>query len=371
LTRPLRLDVHLELDLAQAQDGPERALSICEAAAERAAATGDAAGEALARAMVASHALDLVRSTPDELEALVRAALPQLEEAGDDRGLARAWFALGSGVYNTRGQWGQMTQAIEQAIKHSRAFVVPGDEYVFDFVLGLVIGPSPADQALERIDALEMEFPPGVLLERALLLAMLDRFDEAWSLGHEQSKKDRELAGIDAGFGDWFLADIAELAGDYAHASQRRRHLCSTLEKHNYLAMLADTAPRLGRVLCRLGEHAEADELADKGHELADPQDASSQMLWRQVKALVLSHHGKHGEAERLAREAVAIADTTEGLNAQGDTRYDLAEVLTSAGRNQEAAAVLAEALDRYEAKKNLALARRARERLGELEPMQ
>ena len=68
-------------------------------------------------------------------------------------------------------------------------------------------------------------------------------------------------------------------------------------------------------------------------------------MLWRQARAKVLARRGDHAEAERLAREAVAIAESTDFLNEQADTYADLAEVLSVAGRAQEAALALGQAL--------------------------
>jgi hypothetical protein len=70
-----------------------------------------------------------------------------------------------------------------------------------------------------------------------------------------------------------------------------------------------------------------------------------------------------------LAREAVAIIERTDGLNFQGDALCDLAEVLTVGGRSDEAAAALTESLDRYERKRNLAMARQVRTRLADLQP--
>jgi tetratricopeptide (TPR) repeat protein len=78
--------------------------------------------------------------------------------------------------------------------------------------------------------------------------------------------------------------------------------------------------------------------------------------MWRQAQALVEAHRGAHAEAERLAREAVEIAGQTDGLNYQGDTLCDLAEVVAAAGRTEEAAEALEQALDRYGRKKNLAM---------------
>lgn len=54
-------------------------------------------------------------------------------------------------------------------------------------------------------------------------------------------------------------------------------------------------------------------------------------------------------------------------LNAQGSAYADLGTVLTRAGFPDEAAAALAQALDRYERKGNLVMAQRLRERLAAL----
>ena len=125
----------------------------------------------------------------------------------------------------------------------------------------------------------------------------------------------------------------------------------------------------LGRSLCALGRYEEAEPLAQQGRSLGDEQDATTQALWRQVQALVLAHRGQHAEAESLAREAVAIIERTDGLNLQGDALCDLAEVLTAGGRGDEAAGALTQALERYERKRNLAMERRVRERLADLQP--
>ena len=86
------------------------------------------------------------------------------------------------------------------------------------------------------------------------------------------------------------------------------------------------------------------------------------------MQALVDARHGQHREAEQLAREAVAITERTDALNLQGDALCDLAEVLHAAGRSDEAAATLGQALERYEQKKNLAMAAQVRDRLAELQ---
>jgi hypothetical protein len=71
--------------------------------------------------------------------------------------------------------------------------------------------------------------------------------------------------------------------------------------------------------------------------------------------------------AERLAREAVARSEETDRLTGQGDAWWDLAEVLATAGRRTDAIDALEHALERYQAKKNLAMVAQLRRRFASL----
>jgi tetratricopeptide (TPR) repeat protein len=116
-----------------------------------------------------------------------------------------------------------------------------------------------------------------------------------------------------------------------------------------------------------LGRSAEAEPWARLGYELGDERDALTQTLWRQAQALIHASRGEHVEAERLAGEAVAIAERTDELNSQGDALCDLAEVLGAAGRTREAVETLEQALERYERKKNLATVAQVKPKLEKL----
>jgi hypothetical protein len=69
-------------------------------------------------------------------------------------------------------------------------------------------------------------------------------------------------------------------------------------------------------------------------------------------------------EAEGLAREAVTIGDQTDMANAQAASYADLSEVPELAGRSSEARAALEQALEIYERKGNVVMAKRMRARL-------
>ncbi len=366
LTRPLRLDVLLEVDLASTLfiEDSRRAAAIVEAAAERAAVERDATGEALGRAMAGYHRFNLNECSDDDLEALLLTALPLLEEEGNHAALVYVWEVLGISVANSRGHWADAARASAQALEHAR---LAGQRRtgLFWIELALALGPTPAGEALAQLDRLLPERPaPYSLFTRALLLAMLDRFDEAVPLARESNERQREQDG--RRIGENRLAEIARMAGDHETAARHLQTLCDWLEEREQLGLLGTYAPLLGRELCTLGRFEEAEALALQGRDLADHRPDDSHR-WRRVQALVLAHRGERAEAERLAREAVAGVEETDSLTHQGDAWYDLAEVLVAAGREEEAAAALIEALDRYERKQNLPLARQVRMRLEAL----
>jgi class 3 adenylate cyclase/predicted negative regulator of RcsB-dependent stress response len=366
LTRPLRFDVHLEVDLADVVRGtdPREAADLAGAAAARAGAAGDEAGEALARVLAAYCRIGFDPDFPvDELEALARAAIPLLERAEDHEGLAHVWFALGTGVANIRGRHGERAYASEQALHHARLAGRRRNDLYY-LAPALALGPRPADEALQALDAALSDVPPpGPQLVRAYLLAMLGRFDEAWAIAREQTERLREMGGIGHAWVPW----MARLEGDEASAARDFRTICDSLETHGQSAFLSTYAPELGRSLCALGRYDEAEPLAQLGRELGNEQDATTQSLWRQVQARVHAHRGEYADAERLAHEAVHIAEQSDALNFQGDALCDLAEVLATAGRTDEATDALEQALERYERKRNLAMVAQVRPRLDEL----
>jgi class 3 adenylate cyclase/tetratricopeptide (TPR) repeat protein len=365
LTRPLRSDVHTELDLAQAHwDEPERAAAISEEAATRAGEAGDETGEALARAMALFCRLMVTPGPPEELETLLLDARSMLEEAEDHAGLVFVWSALGYAVANARGRYDDWAAASEQAFRHSRLAGRKGAP-PYDFGVALISGSRPADEALETVERLLTETPmPAAQLVRAWLLAMLDRGEDAWQAVQEAAGRAREQSG--ARWDEWYLAEISILAGDHEAASNHLRVLCDWLDATDDNKHLASYLPLLGRSLCVLGRFDEAEQLAKRARAI-DQDDPMTMAYVCEVLARVHTQRGELVDAERLARKAVAMSERTDSLNDQCLALGDLAEVLAAAGRADEAAAALEQSLDRCRRKKNLALARQVHDRLAEL----
>ena len=132
-------------------------------------------------------------------------------------------------------------------------------------------------------------------------------------------------------------------------------------------SFLSTQACQLAESLYALGRNEEAAVWAELGPKLGASDDVLTQMLSRQVLAKLAARRRDYVLAQTLAGEAVALAETTQALIAQADTRMDMAEVLVMAGQTKRAIVDLERAAALYERKGATACLARARQRLGEL----
>ena len=247
-----------------------------------------------------------------------------------------------------------------------RASPVSGVTHLFGLDIALAMGPRPADEALRdarRARGREVVHPKRLSSEAGCWPCSAE-LEEAWSTACEARRAAVRAHGPLRG-GEAVLAEIAILKGRRA----RRRPSTGApfspfLEEAGDHARLSTYAPTLGRVLCALGDYDEAERLAERGRELGDERDVSTQALWRQVRALVFAV-ARRPRAGRAPRARGSRRSSTRGdiLNQQGDALSDLAEVLATAGHTEEAADGLEQALERYGRKKNLAHGRAGRTR--------
>jgi class 3 adenylate cyclase/tetratricopeptide (TPR) repeat protein len=367
------IDLALETDLLDALYFAGRgsdALDAARSLAERAAAAGDRIAELCARIKEGEFRVSLEpEGATEELGALVEEALPEFEAARDDVALCVAYAALGQ-VRNVQGQMDAMRDAYERAAAHARRAGRPY-EFLPWRATGRFNGTTPVLGLLAWLDEQEAR---GVRhhrldMRRALALAMLGRFDEAQSIMRDVRTKAAERGG---GFDLAYVLgqnsiDLALLKGDPAAAVESGSEAMRLYGELGEQGWASTTAGKLARALYELDRHDEAETWAGRAAELGASDDRVTQMLWRQAKAKVLARRGEHAEAERLAREALAIGEETDLLNDVADMHADLGEVLALAGRADEAAAAFAEALARYERKENLVMAERTRARLAQI----
>ncbi len=360
-------DLALEVELWDALfwiGQTDEALRRAEALAERSAAAGDRIGELSGRLHLA-----LFRSgvEPETVAALVDEALPVFRNAGNDLGLYVAYAALWEKVPSRRAE------AIAALEGEDGVFARAGQAGLPSMSLGeraawRFFGATPVSELLTWLDANEPPVGRDHFLRayRAGGLAMLGRFDEARAILAESRAELAErgpgvlLANITAFESLW----VELWAGDPAAAVEFGTEGWKMYEELGERIFLAAAAGNLAQTFYALDRLDEADAWARRGAEL---RTADEDENWRRAWAKVLARRGEHGEAERLARQAVATCDQTDALNTQGGAYADLAEVLVLAGKPNEAAAALEQALERYERKGNVVSARRVRERLAAL----
>ncbi|HET7760248.1 MAG TPA: hypothetical protein VFK62_10030, partial [Gaiellaceae bacterium] len=365
------LDLGVEIDLIDAlswDSKEEDALDRARTVTSRAAAAGDRIGELCGRILELTHRLQMEADTTGELETLIAEALPVFEAAGDGLALRVAYRAIGESA-NIRAEMDRVASAYEQALSYpgpaGRTALVGFQSHA------RFHGSTPLTELLAWQDEQDLREQRSYWLRahRSGALARLGRSDEARALHRELTAELTERGGAKGvlaaliGYG----LEIELLGGDPETAIAMGEESCRLRDELGRWAELSTTAGGLALVYAELDRLDEAERWAARAEELGSADDAVTQMLWRQARARVLARRGEHGEAERLALEAIEVGETTEDLNSKAEARADLAEVLALAGRVDEAAGVAEEARARFEAKESRVRAEQMRVRLAEL----
>jgi tetratricopeptide (TPR) repeat protein len=305
----------------------------------------------------------------EQLAALLEEALPVFEDARDDLALYIGYFALEK-VALLRGHMDARLDACERAFVHAQRAGLP-HHLLWPRGASRYYGTTPVAELLAWLDEQEARGVRGHWLSRfrGVALAMLGRFDEGRALLAEARAELAERGGgiLLALTTGQESVDVELLAEDPAAAAELAAEGCRLFDELGESGFQSYVAGKLAQALYALDQLEQADAWAGRAAELGASDEGFTQMLSRQVRAKVLARHGKHSNAERLAREAVAIGEDTDWLDGQGDAYADLAEVLSLADRPQESAEALEQALERYERKGNRVSTQRARAHLAEL----
>ena len=187
----------------------------------------------------------------------------------------------------------------------------------------------------------------------------------------EQARRNREILEelgltVMAATSSSVSAPIELLAGKPREAERQLRaglnelrELGATLDAGGLAAYLADALYEQGRVR----EAWAALETATSGV----AHDVVYAVHIRTVRSKLLVHDRRWSSAISTAKEAVAIADTTDSPNLRGEARFYLGFALGGAGENQRARRAFAAALKLLAEKGNLVSAARAESSLNAL----
>jgi DNA-binding SARP family transcriptional activator len=311
----------------------------------------------------------------EEARAVADEALEELRRRNDHLGQCQA-LRLRAWVDWTESRAGEADEAWSSAAAHARQ--AGEDRMLFD-ILGwrasaAVFGPMPVSAAIlhcEQIREQVESSPVAVavtLHPLGLLHAMTGDFRLARRLVHEGNEILRDLGRMESAVSH-HESMVEMLAGRPADAEARLRPGYDRLKVMGERALLATTAALLAQAVYEQGRLDEADGLCQVSEEIAAPEDLTTQVVWRGVRAKIRARRGEPGLAITLAGDAVRLAKPTDLLVIQADALLDLADVMAIAGRPADAQSAARRGLELYERKGNVVSAARAREFLNAAAP--
>ena len=297
------------------------------------------------------------------------------EELGDQLALARAWRLVAQAHYLGR-RLRLCAEASERAYEHVR---LAGDrfeqrEIVEWLVIALLLGPTPATEAARRCERLLAENRTEPLLEAQILgamaplLLMQGRVAEADELV-ARVRSIMEDAGERVWIVSFWCAFVDIWQGEPTAAEHELRPGYEALKEIGEKSHFSSLAHALATAVYMLGRYEEAEQVARECEEASRPNDVHSHVLWRSTRAKVLARRGEFEAAERLGRDAVAFASSSDLVVAHADALMDLAEVLCLADDRAAAREAVEEAIRYFELKGNVYAAGQALNRLQELAP--
>jgi tetratricopeptide (TPR) repeat protein len=303
-------------------------------------------------------------------------AIATFRGLGDDQGLARGWSLLGL-VQMMNVDLARAEEAWSKAVEHAlragnRREALEGLAWVPGAVWA---GPTPAEQGIARCREVfeqaqgDRKVMASALFSRAFLEAGLGRFVEARELfGRARALLEEVALPV------WMAGPLTQavglaelLAGNPDAAERELRAGYETLRAIGEVTLMSTVAGILADAICAQGRYEEAEQYTRVSEESAAVEDVYTQVLWRSVRAKVLAHQGDLAQALGLAREALDRDVSTDSAHLRWHTLMSAAEVLSLAGRSDEAKTALDEAVRVAEHKGNLVGARRAREALEDL----
>jgi tetratricopeptide (TPR) repeat protein len=296
-------------------------------------------------------------------------AIEVLEELGDQLGLSRAWALLGEALW-TQGKMAAAAEASARAAEFGRRAGSPRDESLAfgASAMALLFGPLPAAEATRTTEQLLGNAGGNLVLEANLSgflachEAMMGRFDEARAHIAESCERLTDLGLVwQLGVQELLWGHVELFAGDPVASERHMRSAKDSFTSIGDRWFLSTALVDLPRPIYAQGRYDDAWSAVRQIDEVPAAGEAEWLVKRQGIHACLLARAGRFEEAERRARESLAVAEETDMLWFHGDVLMDLVEVLTLAGRTDGASAAAGRALVLYERKGIVPYARRTR----------
>ncbi len=360
-----RREVVCDLALSYyAQHETERAIALLESLLEEPVSPATANTRARARTELEFIRLrNEVGRTADALLEAIESGIPIFERLRDDRALGRALLLSGWVHGGRRGRNAAWTADAERALEHYESAGWPLSLCLGQIAISLYWGPTPVADAMTRIETLrdrvETDLQGTANLDTFLggLVAQLGDFERAREVvgGARSVFESLGLRAQALTYPVTVLGEIELLAGNAASAEAVLHELCADLERYGEFSHLASRASDLAETLFLLDRIDEAEKWTGVARRYAAHDDVQAQMMWRPVQARIELRKGAVDLADRLAREGLSVANTTDDLNRRAKAYAALGTVLRATGRQGAAESAYRQAIHLYEQKGNVA----------------
>jgi predicted ATPase/DNA-binding SARP family transcriptional activator len=359
--------LHENGDIARADEALSEGLQLARACANRALEA-----RLLIRQAAVRVALDVIGFR--QALGICEKAVTVLESASDFAALADAWVEIGT-YHFWLGQTSSEQAALERGAAYARrsgnraAELLAQESLARSFAYLTV----PTDLAIERQEQLleavkgEPRSEAHVLHHLASMYGFAGRFIEArWAIS-----RCRAICAESGAMLDWASSAITAgaielMAGDPLAAERELREGYETLLAMQHIGYRSTMALLLAESLYAQGRYEEAERLVEEAAATAIEDDLIDQVSLRIVGAKLHARRREFDAAERLSQEVKEIVPSWDDRQL-GEVLVGRAEVLILAGKPDDAAEALGEAIRLYEERRAHPLAEHARKQLEEL----
>jgi len=346
---PERVEVLLKLGDALAWAG-ERDAARAVLAEAHAVATELGDERLIARAtLVTGHAIMWGEASHEQLLREIDDAAHVVAQAGDHEALAIA--ELGRFHAFDRARLPDPEERLSIALEHARK---AGARHLEDNVVSWICitlprGTVPVDAAIARVEGIAKASSSAYVHASALgalgvLRAQKGEFDEARALviGARRALEELGLRQTAAAH-SIAVGEVEVMADDETAAERVFRDGFDELNGLRDEHTAANVAWRLGLLLARQGRDDEAERFVRVAEDVRAP-GLWIDIWWRVVLALVAAHRRADARARERVAEARALMAPARESGMHADALLECAEALRVVGREDEAAALVAEA---------------------------